>query len=206
MQPTPPLARALQHLTPPALNYTYTYAHVCTRAHNRYAHARDEHKYHVSTFKKGGRIDTIAKEKRAAAMERLSVDRLRADEKLIEGVKRYPCLWEIHNKSFRDLGAKESAWKIVAQEVGRVRLSYANTCWASHLNFYMHDCGCRFFPQVGYSDEDCLKRWKSLRDRFVREAKKVKENATSDGGSGYVPPWSLFHSMTFLMDSIRHRK
>jgi Adh transcription factor 1 len=51
-----------------------------------------------------------------------------------------------------------------------------------------------------------LKRWKSLRDRFVREAKKVKENATPDGGSGYVPPWSLFHSMTFLMDSIRHRK
>jgi hypothetical protein len=71
-------------------------------------------------------------------MERLSVDRLRADEKLIEGVKRYPCLWEIHNKSFRDLAAKESAWKIVAQEVGRVRtLAYANTCWASHLKFYM---------------------------------------------------------------------
>ena len=57
-------------------------------------------------------------------MERLSVDRLRADEKLIEGVKRYPCLWEIHNKSFRDLGAKESAWKIVAQEVGRVYTSF----------------------------------------------------------------------------------
>ena len=52
-------------------------------------------------------------------MERLSVDRLRADEKLIEGVKRYPCLWEIHSKSFRDLAAKENAWKIVAQEVGR---------------------------------------------------------------------------------------
>ena len=139
-------------------------------------------------------------------MERLSVDRLRADEKLIEGVKRYPCLWEIHNKSFRDLAAKESAWKIVAQEVGRVR----TLAYAKHLLGFtpkiLHDCGCPFSPQVGYSDEDCLKRWKSLRDRFVREAKKVKENATPDGGSGYVPPWSLFHSMTFLMDSIRHRK
>ena len=51
-------------------------------------------------------------------MERLSVERLRADEKLIETVKRYPCLWEIHSKSFRDLAAKETAWKIVAQEVG----------------------------------------------------------------------------------------
>ena len=61
-------------------------------------------------------------------------------------------------------------------------------------------------PQVGYSDEDCLKRWKALRDRFVREAKKVRENMTPDGGSGYVPPWSLFQSMAFLMESIRHRR
>ena len=50
-------------------------------------------------------------------MERLSVDRLRADEKLIEVVKRYPCLWETHSKSFRDLVAKENAWKVVSSEV-----------------------------------------------------------------------------------------
>ena len=50
-------------------------------------------------------------------MERLSVDRIRADEKLIEMVKRFPCLWEIHSKSFRDLSAKETAWKVVSQEV-----------------------------------------------------------------------------------------
>ena len=59
---------------------------------------------------------------------------------------------------------------------------------------------------MGYSDEDCIKRWKSLRDRFVREAKKIKENTTPGGVSVYVPPWSLFDSMSFLMDSIRHRK
>jgi hypothetical protein len=40
----------------------------------------------------------------------------------------------------------------------------------------------------------------------VREAKKVKENMTPDGGAGYLPPWSLFDAMGFLMDSIRHRK
>lgn len=50
-------------------------------------------------------------------MERLSVDRLRADEKLIEVVKRFPCLWETHSKSFRDLAAKENAWKVVSAEV-----------------------------------------------------------------------------------------
>ena len=50
-------------------------------------------------------------------MERLSVDRLRADEKLIEVVKRFPCLWETHSKSFRDLVAKENAWKEVSSEV-----------------------------------------------------------------------------------------
>ena len=50
-------------------------------------------------------------------MERPTVDRLRADEKLIEMVKRYPCLWQIHSKCFRDLSAKETAWKIVSDEV-----------------------------------------------------------------------------------------
>lgn len=52
-----------------------------------------------------------------AVMERLSVERLRADEKLIESVRRFPCLWEIRSKAFRDLAAKEAAWKVVAQEV-----------------------------------------------------------------------------------------
>ena len=51
-------------------------------------------------------------------MERLSVDRLRADEKLIQLVKGYPCLWATQSKSFRDLAAKETAWKIVSTEVG----------------------------------------------------------------------------------------
>ena len=40
----------------------------------------------------------------------------------------------------------------------------------------------------------------------MREAKKVKENMTADGGPGYVPPWSLFEAMMFLQDSIRHRR
>ena len=50
-------------------------------------------------------------------MERLSVERLKADERLIESIQRFPCLWEIHSKSFRDLVAKENAWKVVSTEV-----------------------------------------------------------------------------------------
>lgn len=67
-------------------------------------------------------------------MERLSVDRLKADEKLIEVVKRFPCLWEVQSKSFRDLAAKESAWKVISAEVrlcARVKASkpYTGAIW-----------------------------------------------------------------------------
>ena len=51
------------------------------------------------------------------------MDRLRADEKLVEVVKGYPCLWDTRSKTFRDLMAKENAWKVVSAEVGKAEVS-----------------------------------------------------------------------------------
>lgn len=70
------------------------------------------------SYKRAFLIEKRVKREALDVMERLSVDRLRADEKLIELVKGYPCLWATQSKSFRDLAAKESAWKIVSTEVG----------------------------------------------------------------------------------------
>ena len=53
---------------------------------------------------------------------------------------------------------------------------------------------------------DCMKRWKAIRGRFVRELKRVKERRSGDPGPPYVPSWELFNALMFLQDSVRHRK
>ena len=53
---------------------------------------------------------------------------------------------------------------------------------------------------------ECSKKWKSLRDRFVRELKKVKLRKSGDSGPAYTPTWPLFSVMMFLLDSVKHRE
>ena len=51
--------------------------------------------------------------------------------------------------------------------------------------------------------EECTTRWKSLRDKFVREVKKVKGG---DAGSQYTPTWPLYRLLEFLLSTIKHRQ
>ena len=37
--------------------------------------------------------------------------------RLIETVRKYPCIWAVSNKSYRDAKDRENAWKQVAVEV-----------------------------------------------------------------------------------------
>ena len=37
------------------------------------------------------------------------------DEKLIETVRGFPCLWRLSSKAYKDVRAKENAWKEVAK-------------------------------------------------------------------------------------------
>ena len=39
------------------------------------------------------------------------------EEKLIEAVRTYPCIWHVSSKSYKDIIAKENAWKEVALQV-----------------------------------------------------------------------------------------
>ena len=39
------------------------------------------------------------------------------EEKLIEAVHGFPCLWQISSHAYKDLRAKENAWKEVALKV-----------------------------------------------------------------------------------------
>ena len=53
--------------------------------------------------------------------------------------------------------------------------------------------------------EDSKSKWKSIRDRYVREVKKVKDQRSGDAGPPYKPSWPLFEMLMFLSDCIRHR-
>ena len=39
------------------------------------------------------------------------------DETLIEAVREFDCLWKVKSKAYKDLRAKENAWKVVAEKV-----------------------------------------------------------------------------------------
>ena len=41
-------------------------------------------------------------------------------EKVCKGVMRFPCLWDISSKSFKDSKAKEIAWNTIADEVNLI--------------------------------------------------------------------------------------
>ena len=41
--------------------------------------------------------------------QRAKVTRLAIDEKLVEAVRHYPCLWKLTEKGYKDVKAKENA-------------------------------------------------------------------------------------------------
>ena len=60
--------------------------------------------------------------------------------------------------------------------------------------------------QTKRTTELCSTRWKSLRDKFVKELRKVKARKSGDKGPPYVSPWKLYRALTFLTDSVKHRQ
>lgn len=53
--------------------------------------------------------------------------------------------------------------------------------------------------------EDCQRRWKSLRDKYVRELKKVKKKKSGEEGPPVISCWPLFEIMSFIDETVRHR-
>ena len=44
------------------------------------------------------------------------------DERIIEAVQAFPCLWQVSSRSYKDLKAKENAWREVASKVGHYEI------------------------------------------------------------------------------------
>ena len=62
------------------------------------------------------------------------------------------------------------------------------------------------YVQTKHTLEQCSTKWKSLRDKFVKELRKVKARKSGDEGPPYVSTWQLYELMTFLTDSVKHRQ
>ena len=54
--------------------------------------------------------------------------------------------------------------------------------------------------------QDCQRKWKSLRDRYVRELKKVRAKKSGTAGPVHVSQWCFFEVLSFLKDTVKHKK
>lgn len=50
-----------------------------------------------------------------------------------------------------------------------------------------------------------MKKWKTLRDRYVRERKKVKRKPSGEAGPCYKSCWCFYEALSFLGDTVKHR-
>ncbi|XP_061088289.1 uncharacterized protein LOC133122356 [Conger conger] len=90
------------------------------------------------------------------------------EEEIIFQVSSYPCLYDLTANSYRNLEAKNAAWRKVASAVT--------------------------LPEA-----ECRKKWRTLRDGYMREKrrqKKVKQR--SGAASTNRRSWKYSHAMAFL--------
>ena len=60
---------------------------------------------------------------------------------------------------------------------------------------------------IGCTVNKCLKRWKTNRDGYKRELKRLKNRKSgNDASAVYTPTWSLYTVLSFLMESVRHNE
>ena len=60
--------------------------------------------------------------------------------------------------------------------------------------------------KLATSVDDCKRRWKNLRDKFVRERKISTKRPTGTSGPPTVSQWKYYNIMCFIQDTVRHRK
>ena len=57
------------------------------------------------------------------------------EEKLIDCVRCYPCLWQVSSKGYKDIRAKDNAWREISVQVRYLR---APSCSYLHTLISMH--------------------------------------------------------------------
>ena len=75
---------------------------------------------------------TLKKNRKAAkTAEEKTKDNAIANERLIDVVRKYPCLWEVSSQSHKDKIAKSNSWDAVRSELSS--LPDASKVWTSWM-------------------------------------------------------------------------
>ena len=53
---------------------------------------------------------------------------------------------------------------------------------------------------------ECQRKWRLLRDKYVRELRKVKSARSGDAGPPYESCWPLYKLLGFLESVVQYRK
>ena len=78
---------------------------------------------------------------------------MEGDEKLVEAVRGFPCLWQVRTKTYKDLTAKENMWKLVAEQVS---VAYTVNKIVILFKKHMIKCiGCGYYSCVPKEVEIC---------------------------------------------------
>ena len=61
-----------------------------------------------------------------------------ADNKLIEAVRYFPCLWQVSSKSYKDVRTRENAWKEVASQITKEIVDRNNILLSCYFELSHH--------------------------------------------------------------------
>ncbi|KAH7980973.1 hypothetical protein HPB49_020605 [Dermacentor silvarum] len=82
-------------------------------------------------------------------------------ERLLEGIRSHPCVYDVKRMDYRDTERKNNAWEAIRKQCGLATV------------------------------DQCLKLWKRLRDRFNRERKLIEQTKRSGSGYVAKRTWEF---------------
>jgi hypothetical protein len=108
--------------------------------------------------------------------------------RLIGLVQKYPVLWNVKYKGFRDSSQTTNGWRAIAEimEVDGKLLSI--------------ELPVRFYCEVLV--DICKKGWQALRKRFGNLKREVEKKTRSGAGFMQKPVWPFWNEMQFIHDTV----
>nr|XP_009861991.1 uncharacterized protein LOC100184915 isoform X1 [Ciona intestinalis] len=124
------------------------------------------------------------------------------NETLINLVQPNFHLYDSKYTHYKDSTKKQNTWRYISQQIGQPGTkghALYKTIYKKAESVYKPV----FF--IFSTADACMKRWRSLRDRFGKEKKKMDSLKTSGAGAVNCIVWEHYHHLQFLNDHLRHR-
>lgn len=122
---------------------------------------------------------------------------------LIELVKNCPQIYDASRSDFKIPLQKDQAWSTIASKLQTTGIIDPSVFDVIPNQLILHLC---------FSiDEECRKRWRTLRERYTRELRRFKTHKADPNAPGTTEAlgaaaWNLYDEMSFLHDHVKLRK